>query len=307
MLFRSSKIESSEYRVIIDAQDGQQTRIVEDEAGVWIETANDRLSLTQSPVRLPRFESHPNGALLRALHSELLVNVMPVGPVPNLWVYPRPWYRDAAMMLMCFEKTGNLSIVEPWIAGLHKMYDRNNNGDPEPDNLGQVLYMISLTHDRQHPLAERIIKEAGKWKKDYFIIGRTDGGEHPVYQTKWLKLGLRSLGLDDPYRIPPIVDSYSPLFWMDYRDEHIEGPRFSPRAAELYPYLSWAEAHFYNETPLVPSDLSHLPLTWEGEGSEADYWRMKILSSGLAEMKTCVPHTWHAAEMFLMLFNKGSL
>ena len=33
--------------------------------------------------------------------------------VPNLWIYPRPWYRDAAMMALCFEETGNVDLLRP--------------------------------------------------------------------------------------------------------------------------------------------------------------------------------------------------
>jgi hypothetical protein len=61
--------------------------------------------------------------------------------------------------------------------------------------------------------------------------------EHPVYQTKWLKFALKSLGLDDPFRIPAVFDSYSSLFRMEYRSEHVPGARFSSRTLALYPYL----------------------------------------------------------------------
>ncbi len=30
------------------------------------------------------------------LHQELLVNITPAGPVPNFFVYQKPWYRDGA-------------------------------------------------------------------------------------------------------------------------------------------------------------------------------------------------------------------
>ena len=252
----------AEYRVVMRLRDRNEATVFEDGDGVWVEQAGDRELLTKGEeINLPRFGNHPHAAWLRALHAELLVNIMPSGPVPNLWVYPRPWYRDAAMMLMCFEKTRNLHLVEPWVTGLHQVWDRNNNGEAEADNLGQVLYMAAVVSATKHPLIEEVLKAVPDYRKDNHIIGRTDFQEHPVYQTKWLKYGLRALGLDDPYHIPEVQDSYSSLFWMDYRDEHVSGERFGERALELYPYLNWAEAHFYDEPfpePFILQDLLDL-------------------------------------------------
>jgi hypothetical protein len=266
---------------------------------VWLEENGDRVALTSAPVTLPRFENHPRAALLRALHAELLVNVMPFGPVPNFMVYPRPWYRDAALMLMCFEKTGNLALVEPWVIGLTQVFDYNNRGVAEADNPGELLYMISLVSDRRHPLVETALKEVKRFEKGDGICGLSDYAEHPVYQTKWLKLGLRALGLDDPYRIPEIEDSYSSLFWMEYKNAHVPGPRFDERQALLYPYLRWAEAHFYDEAPPVVPDADEFPLSWEAQASEAHYFRMSVAGQAFNKARVATPHTWHAAEMFL--------
>ena len=227
------------------------------------------------------------------MHAELLVNVMPWGPVPNLWVYPRPWYRDAAMMWLCFQRTGNETVMEPWIAGLRSPFDFNNAGEAEADNLGQVLF---LAGDRKHPVVEKALKAVKRFERGRHICGRSDFAEHPVYQTKWLKYGLRALGLDDPYEIPAVLDSYSALFWMDYRQHHVPGPRFGADAAAKYPYLTWAEAHFHNEPPPAV-DESRAPLTWEAEASQAEYWRV-------GGERIARPHTWHAAEMFLYLLGQ---
>jgi hypothetical protein len=287
----------------------QPVAIYENEAGVWIEEHGDRTRLTSGdPVCLPRFEGHPYAPWLRSLHTEMLVNLMPVGPVPNLWVYPRPWYRDAAMVLMCLRLTNNLHLVESWVRGLSKVFDRNNAGEREADNLGQVLFMVSLFEANHHPIIQQVLNEIPGFSVGEFILGRTDGAEHPVYQTKWLKFGLRSLGLDDHLKIPSVHDSYSSLFWMDYRDEHLPLERFLPQTLALYPYLNWAEAHFYNEPPPEPLDNLEPPLTHESEASEAEYWRMEaleklgVMPGRLPARRTCFPHTWHAAEMFLYLF-----
>ena len=98
---------------------------------------------------------------------------------------------------------------------------------------------------------------------------------------------------------------------MDYRKEHVPGERFSERTLSLYPYLNWAEAHFHDES--IPESLTELrpPLTREGVGSEAEYWRRMPLSdngvipSQQITNRVCTPHTWHAAEMFLYLIEKS--
>jgi len=308
----SEDIQASAYRVQIRARGGAQAAVFEDEEGVWLEEHGNRKPLTRGrSVRLPRFDGHPFASWLRALHAEVLVNIMPVGPVPNLWVYPRPWYRDAAMMLMCLRETGNLSLVEPWVMGLHKVWDRNNYGDAEADNLGQVLFMVSLFDMNKHPIIDKVMQAVSGCRKNGHVTGRTDGTEHPVYQTKWLKFGLKRLALDDPFRIPAVFDSYSALFWMDYRSEHVAGERFSEKTLSLYPYLNWAEAHFHGEPPPEPLNVLRPPLTREGSASEAEYWRLSPLAeigaiSGeqLANC-VCTPHTWHAAEMFLYLIEQG--
>lgn len=304
-----TKIEHAEYRVSLDTAGNERVLIYEDEEAVWLQVGRgDPQPLTRGDrASLPRFDGHPHAALLRGLHAELLVNVTPFGPVPNLWVYPRPWYRDSAMMLMAFERTGNLHLVEAWAAGLHKPFDRNNSGEAEADNLGQVLYIVSLFDGGvKHPIVEKALKEVQRFKRDRYILGRSDYAEHPVYQTKWLKFALRRLGLDDPYEVPEIADSYSALFWWDFKDRHVPGPRFDGHASRRYPYLSWAQAHFYGEDP--PMDLLALgsPLTWEATASEAEYWRLSGLSRRYANDRVSAPHTWHAAEAFLYLHDQSS-
>ncbi len=296
------KVIPSEYRVELET-DGGLVIISEDEEGVWLEQGEERKTLTRHPVHLPEFDG-PHAALLRALHAEMLVNVMPWGPVPNLWVYPRPWYRDAAMVALCLEKTGNIDQIAPWIDNLFQPYDFNNSGQAEPDNLGQVLLLASLTIDRKHPIVERVLKEAQRVRRGHSLAGLTDFSEHPVYQTKWLKFGLQQLGLDDPYRIPAIPDRYSSLFWMDFRDSHEQHPRFDADTLAKYPYLNWAEAHFYGDPPPEAVSADQFPLTRELESSEGNYGRMQMVAPQWAQQRWCSPHTWHAAEMFLYLLSQ---
>jgi hypothetical protein len=235
--------------------------------------------------------------VLRVLHQEILVNILDGLPLPNFFVYPKPWYRDAAMMAMVLRHTGNLPLIREWILSLREPYDHNNAGESEADNLGQALYLVSLVADASHPLVPAVLAELPRWQVKDYIQGRSDFAEHPIYQTKWIKFGLQALGLPDPYQVPIFPDSYSSLFWWAYQDRHTPAWRFS----ELdYPYLDWAEAHFYNETSAPLGDRDY-PLSWEARASQADYAALACLSPAYVSEQLAAPHTWHAAEMFLYL------
>jgi len=66
---------------------------VEDDQAIWIEENGGRHALedTHYPVRLPTFKEYRYPQVLRVLHQELLVNVIQGKPVPNVFVYPKPW------------------------------------------------------------------------------------------------------------------------------------------------------------------------------------------------------------------------
>lgn len=301
---RHATIVPPEYRVCLTTVDGRTVEILEDARGVWIDDATGRKALpgTEHPVRLPDFAGHRHASILRVLHHEILMNVTERGPLPNFLVYKRPWYRDGAMMALCLKATGNLDLLRGWILGLREPFDRNNGGETEADNLGQALFLISLVGDRGHPLVARVLAELRRFEtrdaQGLYIKGRSDFASHAVYQTKWAKYGLRALGLDDPYTIPRLADSYSSLFWMDYRDIHVAGAEASDRGH--YPYLGWATDHFLGQKRSPISNRDY-PLTWEGHASQADYRGMALIDPVFAREKISVPHTWHAAEIFLYL------
>lgn len=298
----SERILLSQYRVEIETTRGRLT-IFEDEQGVWIAGRHRREMLTEGCVNLPRFAAYPHRPLLRQLLHEVLINIVDGKPLPNLWVYRKPWYRDAAMVMHVLVKTGNIHLIRNWIMGIREPFDRNNAGQEEPDNLGQVLYLVSTVAGVSHPVVQAVLDAVPKFRVDNYICGMTDFGEHPVYQTKWLKYGLRRLGLPDPYTIPTVEDSYSALFWMDFRREHVPTQPFGQDALR-YPYLLWAEAHFHNAPPPYQPPTEQYPLTWEAEASQADYVQMAHVDTQLAEARVCVPHAWHAAEMFLYYLEK---
>lgn len=246
-------------------------------------------------------------SLLDRLHDEVLMCIVDGKPLPNPVVYTTPWYRDAAMMAMVLRETGEIHRIRDWILGLASPYDRCNAGIEEPDNLGQALFLISLVADSNHPLVPTILEEAKRRAPEGWLTGQTDFAEHPIYATRWLKLGLRSLGLDDPYQLPVVTDSYEHLFWMDGGVMH-RTPNYQAEAD--YPYLAWAEAHALGLPAPVsllgggteaPAALPEGVLTWERNASQADYSAYQSSHPALAHGRLCGPHSWHAAEAFLLL------
>ncbi len=301
---RSEVIVPSDYLVSIETEEGTVVALREDSEAVWLEQGGQRAALegTKSLVKLPDFGGRKFPRVLRVLHQEMLVNIVEAGPVPNYFVYEKPWYRDGAMVALALKETGNLDLLKPWILGLREPFDRNNKGETEADNLGQALLLISLVSDKNHPLVAKVLAEVPRFEKTdatgKYILGRSDFSDHPVYQTKWLKYGLRALDLPDVYVIPKVADSYSALFWMDYRDQHVAGQDSDDRGA--YPYLGWACDHFH-ETKKCPLSNRDYPLTWEERASEARYDGLQIISPAFVKMRLSPPHTWHAAEAFLLL------
>jgi hypothetical protein len=299
----------NEYRVEIKTPDGIVI-LYENEEGVFIrEQGKDQLIPgTNSAVTLPGFTGHPYSEILKVLNHEILINVIDSKPLPNFLVYDNPWRRDAAMMAMCLKHTGNLALIKDWVMGLTDPYDRNNAGETEADNLGQTLYLLSFFTDKTHPLVMEILEEAKRYKVEdghgKYIRGRSDFHEAPVYQTKWLKFGLRSLELKDDYTIPQIQDNYASLFWWDYKDTYMPGTIDAGEdwKHDRYPYIGWAADHFHHKkrNPISSRDY---PLIWEIKASQARYQGMKIIDGIYVMQKTAVPHTWHAAEVFLYIVN----
>jgi hypothetical protein len=272
-------------------------RLREDDNGIWI--GNDRI-VSGGGIRRPRFDGSAHAGRLRALHHEILVNIVGGVPLPNLFVYDKPWRRDAAVMAMCLEKTGNLGLIAPWIKSLDSVFD-SNAGVEEPDNIGQTLYLLALAEARDHPLIARAVHQAARFRKGNHISGLTDGSTHPAYQTAWLKTGLRALRLPDAYRIPWTADHYRSLAWW-MPDGGMAYPlRFGARNSRDYPYLAWAEAHYWNGSPPGLPDADTFPQTWEANGAAADYRKMEPVDPAWADARIAGPHGWHAAEAFLYL------
>ena len=309
-VLKSETIIPNDYLVVVETTTNETIHIVETEKGVFIkeELKETLIEGTATPVKLPAFKGCKYSEVLRVLNNEILINIIDCKPVPNFFVYKTPWRRDGAMMAMCLNKTGNIGLIKNWVLSLTDPYDRNNGGEPEADNLGETLYLLSFFTDKNDKFVKQVLAELPKYEvrnnHGRYIEGRSDFHTAPVYQTKWLKLGLLSLAIDDPYSIPQIQDNYSSLFWMDFKDTYMKGTSdaYDEWKNDFYPYIGWAADHFHGlkRNPISNKDY---PLTWEIKASQANYNGMAIISDKYVTEKIAAPHTWHAAEIFLYLLD----
>ncbi len=295
------------YMVVIWTKNGKIYKLHENSYGVYLDDITDaELNSSQcltggEYINLPDFEDYKYPKQLRILHHEILTSFLGDNPVPNIYVYKKPWYRDGAMMAMCLEKTKNLHLMRNWALGVTDLYDKNNKGNKEPDNLGQLAFILSYFVDKNYPLINEIEKEANRIMENGLLTGLTDYSHHEIYSTLWLKLAYERLGIStENIKIPKEFDSYARMFWMDKKDVETETP-YENEYDEKYPYLSWARYHFNNDP--INEDLLKIkyPMSWEIQASEAIYPYIAPLSQIYADNKCAAPHSWHAAEMFLYL------
>ena len=293
----------SEYLVHLELENGKAVDIQEDTQGVYIYENNMQVIMAESHLLLPFFSDKKYSLVLKVLHHEILINVDEGLPLSNFLVYQKPIYRSAAMMTMVLKQTNNLNLISNWVTNLKEPYDRSFEGSPEIDNLGQALYIISAVSDSKHPLIEKILVEADKYKNSDYVEGKTEDSFHPVYQTKWMKFGLKALGISDSYKIPLIYDNYSPVFWLDFKTQNVGGRQFDETTSLNLPYLTWAEDHTFNQKRAIIS-LVDYPLSWESENKSANYLGMSVIDQMYSQNKVCATHGWHASEMFLLLIEQ---
>ena len=298
------------YTVVIWTKDGGTYLITENSYGAYIKDITDGeekivATLCESEyINLPDFEEYKYSEQLRILHQEILVSFRGNDPVPNIYTYHKPWYRDGAMMALVLEKTKNLHLMRKWALGVTELYDRNNKGNCEPDNLGQIAFVLSYFVNKDYPLICDIVKEAEKIMKNGLLTGLTDYSHHEIYATLWLKLAYERLGIDtSSIKIPKEFDSYARMFWMDKREVEKETP-YSNEYNEKYPYLTWAVWNFNDEKEYESYLDIKYPMSWEIEASEAEYQNIAPLSQSYADNKCSAPHSWHAAEMFMCLIKE---
>lgn len=292
-----------EYMVKWKTREGKLYSLEENGNGVTLKVEGTQTILTGSPLNLPDFRNSGHSTVMKILLHEVLINVVEGKPLTNLLLQSSSSYRDAAVICEVLRQTGNLPLVKEWILALPDPFDYAA-GRKEADNLGQALFLLSLVSDKEHPLVPRILEAARMLRKFDYIEGLTEGGEHPVYQTKWLKFGLKRMGLEDPYNVPLAFDPYSSVFWMDFRDIPNNGPHFTEAVKEGAPHLAWAEAHFHGWDPPQPLHANEYPMSWEVLVPDAPAPRgMSLIGTDLVEKRVVTPHARHAAEMLLYLLD----
>ena len=286
--------------ILLTLKSGDRVRIVEDEQSLWLTQGQARKTLCSQPVKLPSFAGNDSDLVLKTLHHEILIHCIEGRPLPNFFSADPPHYRDAAMMATVLKQTGNLNLIRDWIVNLREPFDCEPGGEQQADNLGQVLYLVSLVSDRNHPVVDRVLNEIPRLRMENHISGITDGATHPVYQTAWLKFGLKSLGLEDPFQIPAVEDPFGALFWMDFRDAIHD--RDTPFIQTKVPAMTWASDHAHNTRngPLADRDF---PLTWgHAQGTRILTGTNSILQE-YSKVELIAPNSWHAAEAFLRLLS----
>lgn len=294
------------YMVVLWTKDGRKILLEENENGFYVsditsEERENTIALSESKINLPDFEEYKYPTQLRILHQEILTSFIGTEPVPNIYVYDKAWYRDGAMMALVLEKTGNIELLKPWAMSLTELYDRNNKGNCEPDNLGQLAFILSFFVDKNYAMVGKIVEEAKKIMDNGMLTGMTDYSHHEEYATLWLKYGLEKLGVDTSFiKISKKFDTYARMFWMDKSEVERE-TEYENEYNEWYPYLWWAVKHFENE-PVSEEYLEiKYPMSWEIRASEANYENIAKLSAEYAKNKCGAPHSWHASEMFMYL------
>lgn len=271
------KIIPEDYKVECTNINKEKIIILENEKGIYIIEKNKTTTISDRKINIPNFEKYKKSKELKILFQEVMVNVTTKGPTPNFIAYPTPWYRDAAIVTMVLEKTDNLSEIIDWINNIETMYDENN-GSKEPDNLGEVLYLLSFSTVDKSAIINKILKEAQEISKDKdYISGITDGELHPVYQTKWLKFGMEKLGIDSSkYIIPNILDSYGDLTYFYQKNKTNSNKLNEKFFDKRWPYLYYARLNFYDK--VINYNEGKYPLSSEWEPSKANFDNMEIIS-----------------------------
>ena len=275
---------------------GEELSIYENEFGIYIKDKNEITVLDDDHyINIPTYGGLTYSNYLKILFYEVMVNVLPNGFTPNYLTYGNFWYRDGAIVSMVLEKTNNLSQLKLSV-GVDNVYDGARGGVDEPDNLGELLYMLSLQEDVNWDVVNAVLAEAERIKQeDNCIHGLTDGAHYYVYQTIWLKFGMERLGLDSSaYDIEGKSDGYTSLCWW-YKRGNPEDCSYDLKTLEkdlfdinkiYYPYIDIARLHYYGLKINLPTNLSY-PISFEYQD-----W-------GLSKQAECSPHSWAAAELFL--------
>ena len=294
------------YTVIIETMDGDFIQIKETEEGVFY-IVNDKektLEGTKNHIDLYDFSNQKYSNIKKVLYGEILFNIKDSVLYPNIIVYDKPWYRDGAMAAMVLKYTNNTDLIKDWVMKIDAIYDLQNAGIEETDNLGELLYILSTQEDINYDLVNRIEEEAERIASSnedgYYIKGQTDFGDKFLYQNLWYKLGIESVGREYPFDLSIIPeDRYALMtWWSDYQtiDKN-------PIESLEFPYLAYATRHKIG-TGRITMNRNLYPLSWEMHASQAKYDNYEGLDNLMMKDKISPLHTWAASELLLWLLDE---
>lgn len=303
----SSLVIPNEYTVLIETFKSEYIKIYEDNDGVHynINGHDSIIEGTDTKINLYDFKGEKWSNTKKVLYSEIFFNIKDSKIYPNIIVYDNPWYRDAAMASMVLNYTGNTDLISDWINSITEVYDKQNKGMSEPDNLGELLYIISTQDKPNNELIQKIEIEANRVAKNnkagYYLTGQTDYSVKPLYQNLWYQCGINRLGKEFPFSLKGLDDDYGYLtLWMDNK---VTNKKYLVDIN--YPYLSVATYHKLKKGSF-PMNSNLYPLSWEKNASEANYKKMQILGNNYVDDKISPLHVWSAAELLLLLIDEDN-
>ena len=292
------------YMVLIETIDNEYIKIYEDSEGVHF-SINDKDTIiegTNNHIDLYNFDNQKYQNIKKVLYSEILFNIKDSKIYPNIIVYDKPWYRDAAIVSMVLKNTNNTNLITEWVNSIEDIYDVQSD-IREPDNLGELLYILSTQEERNEELIDKIVDEANRLADEnpngYYIFGKTDYSNEFLYQNLWYKLGIESVGRDFYFELDTIPkDNYSAMcWWSNYT-------AFGDNEGSIeYPYLTAAKYHKLRKGRIIVNSNNY-PLSWEKNASKANYDNyLNINVNDLAYDRISELHSWSAGELLLLLLD----
>ena len=293
----------NEYTVLIKDKNKKYIKIFENNEGVFIlkDGKENLIEKTNSYLNIYNFDNQKYKNIKKVLYSEILFNIKDSKIYPNILVYNEPWYRDAAMASMVLKQTNNTELISNWVENIDSIYDEQNAGNKEADNLGELLYIISTQENKNEELISKIEQEAERLATNnpngYYIFGKTDFSDQHKYQNMWYEFGIKKVGREFKYNYDNLTDNYSNMIWWNN-----DNAKYITSSKE-YPYLSWAYYHSANKNGEIFANSSLYPLSWEQNGSQAKYEKMSIIDNKFSDSKISPTHVWTASEMLLFILD----
>lgn len=283
----------NEYAVLIQTVDNEFIKIYEDEAGVHYQKDNKDTIIegTNNKLNLFSFENQKYQNIKKELYSEILFNIKDSKIYPNIMVYNKPKYTDAAIVSMVLKETNNTDLIKNWVLNI-----KNIDNVTE---LGQLLYILSTQEDVNENIINEIIDKANSLaeanEKGHYLDGK-----NALYKNLWYKLGLEAVGKNFTFDINDLEeDNYSSTaWWSDYSVKNI-------KLIENYahPYLNIGQYHKSGQGPLTVN-YNYYPLSWEYRGDKANYSKMAILHKNYKTNKVALTHSRAASEFLLFLLDE---